>query len=221
MTGATETTWGRTISRLLDVATLVTLAAAIVVAVVPSGFVGQVVARERSAWEARKHWDSLVHMGSAMGAADEPVRWVYFGSYTCEHCRQFQIALERELTLQPELSIAYMHFLPTSLVPRGEVAAACAEPLGHFMPMHRFLYATSAWQAPDADWGAIATSVGIANVDAFAECMDQGRAMQRLHAQREWAERVGVVATPTLLGPDGRPVRGRISAEEALTRRRP
>ncbi|CAN5868421.1 DsbA family protein [soil metagenome] len=133
-----------------------------------------------------------------LGARGFAVVLVEYGDYACAACSEAEPATRLLVaTYGNRLTFAYRHFPLIGVHPYAERAAEAAEAAaaqGQFWEMHRLL--STHWQHLDASTlGCCALTLGL-DMPRFYEAMDDRRYRQRVEAQRESGERLGVRGSP-------------------------
>lgn len=155
-----------------------------------------------------------------LGSEDAPVTLVMFEDPSCPYCRVFHHGNGRASTFdrlvetyvaQGTLRMYYKEFLSAMLWgPYAASAQECAREQGDesFWALTREYYR----EAPELTPTNVASrtleharNLGM-DVDAFEECMADGRGRERVQVEVRQAERAGVGGTPSFLvfGPGGR-----------------
>lgn len=186
----------------VNVAVLAFLAYALVA---PEGLLAKKYARWRSERVTKatieRFWPALTASAPA-GAKDVLVE---FMDYQCPYCRSMYPVVAQWETGSGGTTL-YVH------VPRDEIhpfasaaatAAICAEEQGSFSTMNRYLNTNDSWMAADVKWDNVAAAGGVSDVDAFRQCLDSDRPLERLNHDRAIAEEIGVAGTPTFVSPHG------------------
>lgn len=149
-------------------------------------------------------WNSLSdgtrRSGQALGEGREnPTTAVIFFDYECPFC----LRLEKELQTVAQSGLArgivIRHFpLPSHPAAReGAVAAICADKIGEFQPMHRYL-TSGAWQS-SRDYSEIALAASLTDVEGFEHCLASGFPDSVLAHDKALGDLLRVTGTPTIL----------------------
>lgn len=166
-------------------------------------------------WEERKArietektiadmWTELIEDGARLGTGTDEVI-IEFADYQCPYCGLAHKVLDELLAANSDLAVVYRHMPLTRIHPRAAEAARasiCAEQTGFFNEVHTFLYETDDW-ADESDWVRIAGEAGIVDPTSFMDCLDSDATRNRLARDRRLAERLGLRATPSFVGPGG------------------
>lgn len=137
------------------------------------------------------------------GSADASVEIIEVSDYACSHCRDFN--LEKAEVIEQryvETDVVRWIVLPFGLRDETAVAAEtalCANEQGSFPPYHRALFEqqTTALAFTRDGYLAAAQTAGVADLDAFASCVDSRRYQQAVNDNRLAARQNGVSGTPT------------------------
>ena len=197
MTERGATAGGR--GRVMDVLTLVLLAAAVWVSCLPGSRVRVEVERmlkERHSLAAtRANWTALLQASSPLSANASAPTIVEFAYYECPFCRSSFGAVDSAPTLG--VRVVYVNYpIKSHLHAYGAaLAAVCADAQGRFAEMHRQLMTTTEWLS-DTNWIRQARVAGVRSIDEFQRCLQSEAARERLRAQRALADAIGVDGTP-------------------------
>lgn len=174
----------------------------------PDGLVGSELGKWRKSAETRRAiqdgWAELSGPGHRVGTASGDRVLVEFADYQCPACKQTHLVLD-DLARDLNATVVYRHMPLTTIHPNAggaARAAICAEGQGRFEQMHDRLYATTAWY-DDPNWEREARAAGVPDLAAFAACLESEETSRRLLRDRALAQRLGVRATPTFVGPRG------------------
>src|SRR5690554_4948260 len=156
------------------------------VIIAPAGPVRATLTKLWNDWSNKvainRAWSDLVsggHTATVSGAVDTVV---VFMDFQCPACKLAHDALGVEQDGGARATVVYRHLPLTGIHPNSEGAARaslCAQDQGMVTEMNAVLYETSSWH-DQADWIALADSVGISRMDAFSECMTSERVRDRL-----------------------------------------
>lgn len=154
----------------------------------------------------------------SLGEADTPLTLVEFVDYQCRLCATFHLDILPRLTqefIDPgqlryvarDLPMASLH----PLAEKAAEAAHCADAQGYFWPMHNLLLEHQEGLVVE---GLVEMARGLElNVDAFSECLTDGRYLPSIRRSAEQAERAGILGSPSYIlgqtGADG-VIRGRL-----------
>jgi protein-disulfide isomerase len=144
---------------------------------------------------ARREWDGLKAVASALNNDTATTQVVEISDYECPFCRKTSAAVDS--AVKSGLRVSYLNY-PLPIHPQAEgaaLAAICAESAGRFREMHARLMSTSIWQR-DSNWTREASAAGVEDLRAFGECMKGTAAMRRLSRERALADSIGVQGTP-------------------------
>lgn len=148
-------------------------------------------------------WQTYASEGRRIGPPDAPITIVEFGDYECPACQLFHRAIEiARDQFGDSIALVYRHF-PLDIHPMGQTAARaaeCAAEQGQFAPYHEMLYRNPAWRALGTRaLESFATSAGVADSTAFADCLFSLSEMPTLARDRAAGIQLGVEVTPTVL----------------------
>jgi len=136
------------------------------------------------------------------GQADAPVTMVEVSDFGCVHCTDFHNNTAADLATQfldtgTMRWIALPYALSTTTVPAA-AAALCAGEQDHYFEFADALFAIDPVEAriTAAGYRQAAETVGL-DLDTFDSCMDDGRNLTIVNANREAARSNGVSGTPT------------------------
>lgn len=157
---------------------------------------------------------ALLGGGSAfLGDPGAPVTLVEFGDYQCHFCNVFfhdtEPLLVRDYVQTGKVKMSFKDF---TIIGQDSVGAAhaarCAGEQGMFWEYHDELYGR--WAGENTGWAslpnldAMAAGVGL-DLDAFAQCMAEGRHVAAIEASNSDARALGITGTPAffVVGPGG------------------
>jgi len=150
----------------------------------------------------------------AKGPEDAPVTIVEFSDFQCPYCRTMLPALERvEEVYGDQVRIVFRQFPLTQLHPEAMEAAEaslCAEEQGRFWDMHDAMFANQRALGTD-QLKATARELGL-DGEAFDECLDTNRHVERIVSDLQAGQAVGVRGTPMTFI-NGRALSGTVSFE--------
>ncbi len=157
-------------------------------------------------WQDRRRiadvWDQLAEADSRISSGGRQRTIVEFVDYGCSSCR----SLSRPISNAAELgvTVVYRH-LPTNETHSGSrnaaLAAICAETHGVFAEAHEAMLGDDTWVV-NGNWGGLAERLGVAT-GSFGTCMSGSQAHERLEADRELAEFLGIRESPAFVTPAG------------------
>jgi protein-disulfide isomerase len=128
---------------------------------------------------------------------------VVFSDFECQYCALLHPILDSILEQNPtEVSLVYRHF-PLSVLHAmatpAAIASECAGLVGRFWEFHDALFRTPSLVS-GGEWSAAASQAGIADRDAFSECMtDNDSVDQYVKDDIAAATQLGLNGTPALL----------------------
>lgn len=167
---------------------------------------GGVVSERWRAWqrdrlvekELSEGWQAMTN-----GSGRSPVL-VTFTDYQCQFCRMAEDSIR--LLEEVGVDVIFRHLPLTQIHSRAAEAAAvaiCAEEQDVGGVVHDFLTRTSEWESAGKidEFGPLVALVPAP--DALRACLDSDRPALRLAADAALAERLGIVGTPTFVGPEG------------------
>jgi protein-disulfide isomerase len=148
--------------------------------------------------------DVSAFAGYVMGSDTAPVEIVEYADFTCGACGSFTILQSpdvRQRLVEPGLArLRFRAFALNqgSLLPMN--AADCAGEQGRFWEMHdQLMFGQRDWISANRPMRMIrdyARDIGL-DMDAYDQCMDEGRFMSRIIATREEISSMGIHQTPT------------------------
>jgi protein-disulfide isomerase len=158
--------------------------------------------------------------GTLIGAADAPLKIVEFSDFQCPACARAHTGIADLLADHPgEVAILYRHFPLTTIHPHAFAAALaseCAGEQGRFREYHDQLFARQK-SIGSTSWRIYAADAGIADLDAFDQCVMTSRFRSRVLKDRAAGERALVQGTPAFIF-QGRMVVGAGAPEEIRKR---
>jgi Na+:H+ antiporter, NhaA family len=191
-------------SKLVDVATVVASACAIVV----TGFVvrdalfsGGASARRFEA--ENRHiadWREYSSGGHRIGPSNAATTIVEFGDYQCRACMALAPVLEAVLSAHPDVALIYRHYpLPQHpLAYPSARAAVCVSHQDRFEAFHRLLY-----EKIDSigllSFAEIARRAGATDLSQFESCFSEKDQVPAIERDVAAGQRLGIKGTPTLL----------------------
>jgi serine/threonine-protein kinase len=145
------------------------------------------------------------------GPANAPVKVVEYSDFLCPFCRNLAGAFTDFLPRsQGRIALYYKHYpLEASCNPKLQrtvhegacllaLGGVCAQELGAFWRYHDQVFEKPVEKATREDVARFATQAGL-DAAAFSACLDGSAARDRLAADVQEAQRVGVQSTPTIL----------------------
>lgn len=167
---------------------------------------------QRAKGNVRQAWDEVVRAGPWYSAAPGRDTLVIFSDYECPYCRQLHIRLE---ALQKDGALPPIRYrqLPMPFHSHAKYAArlaVCAEHLGEFAVVHRFLMESDTWQ--EADTVTVPPDLPIKDQHALTVCFHSDFARTSLAVDSVLAERLQLQGTPSVIS------RGGIAIGEAADR---
>lgn len=146
------------------------------------------------------NWRQLSSGASRLGPPDARVSIVMFTDYECSACRISDPVVRRvQAQYAQHVSLTVRHApLPGHLSARpAALSAICAEAQGQFWAMDSALVRARSL-APSALW-SIAKAAGVRDSARFSRCMSGPEAPARLAEDLQHGEKIGIIATPTIL----------------------
>ncbi len=143
----------------------------------------------------------LVGNGQRIGSTDASTVIVFFSDYSCGFCQELHPMLTTLLARYPEhLAVVVKHFLDPSSIALRAVAqgAECAAEQDKFVAYHAAAYSARRVLRYTTGWLQLADSVGVANRDAFEECVRSRKHLGRVASHYQEGRSFGVTATPTM-----------------------
>jgi len=137
-----------------------------------------------------------------------------YSDYECPACAYFAVQvlplLEKEYIDTGKVLLIFHDFQFHPQAPLAAHAAECAREQDRFWEMHETLFAQQSEWSGNQDapslFAQYANGLGL-DTDAFEACMDSGRHVEEIEADRQKGAEVGVDATPYFFV-NGEPVRG-------------
>lgn len=152
---------------------------------------------------ARSHWDELSNTETTLGSRTGAVSAVEFIDYECSYCRELYDTLTQFLRNRPTAGVAVRYLLHRDSASQlAGAAGACAARQGRFDQMHAYLFADTTWMR-SSEWRRVAEAAGVQDTSAWERCVRSRETREALAADREWAEQLRIMGTPTLVTPDG------------------
>ena len=147
-------------------------------------------------------WQRYAVGGHRLGPEKASVTIVEFSDFQCPFCAEIAGTLRSLRSRYPaDLKVIYHHFPLTIVHRRAEEAALaseCAAEQSQFEAFHDLLFAKQAF-LDTMSLTAAAGAVGIANRQAFEECLRSKRYAGRLEQDKEMGKRLRIRGTPTML----------------------
>jgi protein-disulfide isomerase len=152
---------------------------------------------------------------NSLGADTAPITVIEYSDFECGYCRRFYDTTFKqvidEYVKKGKVKVSYKHypFLADSSLPKAHVAE-CAAEQGKFWQMHDVLFSGQIGRGTADEIAAQATELsGSLGMDAtrFGECMKSDAVRQRIAADAQEAQQVGVRGTPSFLI-NGKPLVG-------------
>jgi protein-disulfide isomerase len=148
-------------------------------------------------------WHEYGLSGYRFGPRQAEVVIVEFSDYQCPVCRSFRPVLDRAREhFGDSIAVVYRH-APLERHPMGQVAArsaVCAGRQARFEEYHSRLYRDASWIALGVEaLDALAESIEVPDLEGFSRCVRSLEPLPELEEDREAAERLGLVGTPTVL----------------------
>lgn len=130
-----------------------------------------------------------------LGKADAPVEIIAFSDYRCPYCRELSHTLDQLLERYPEkVRVVYRHYPLHEDSEALAQGALCAADQGQFAAYHDAVFARN---ASGKDVEAIAESLNL-DLARFKTCVDAGDHRERIAADMQEGQRLGITGTPTL-----------------------
>lgn len=147
-----------------------------------------------------RHEITLGHLDPVLGPEDAPILLIEFSDFECPFCqRHFQQVYPQLQSTYPDLiQYVFLDFPLTSIHPNAVPAAEaslCAFEQDAFWPFHDLLFEASQGFSRSA-YESYAAELGL-DLDAFAQCLDDGRYNEEVLADLEQGLEIGVSSTPT------------------------
>lgn len=147
-------------------------------------------------------YDSVPDWRNYTGARDSvipDVTVVFWADFTCRHCRMVAPLLrDFERRYAGEVEIVYRHLPLGATAQHFAVVAECARVLGAFEAIAAEIYERQD-NLEEADDTAIARTVGISDVEGFAECVNHDEPLAIIRRDIEAARDLGIHGTPAIL----------------------
>lgn len=146
-------------------------------------------------------WQPIAAGGTLLGN-DAPVRVVVFSDFECRYCARAATEM-REMRDRSggRIALTFRH-LPLEAIHPNAVAAAlaaeCAAEQGRFEAFHDYLFAHQQ-DIGVRPWAELARAAGVPDAAGFGRCVAEERYRDRVAADMQLAEELGVVGTPTYL----------------------
>lgn len=190
----------------VDVATVVVLALAVVVASVPGGALNTEIhgwlTRRRLAATVRREWPVLQRWAAPLYIQAGAPDLVEFADYQCPFCRQDQPTVDSALAHGVRVAVLQR---PLSIHPRAipaALAAICAVAAGEFPAVHHFLMHSDQWIKSSAPT-IIPDGASAKAKETYAACDVAASTQHLLNEQLAIADSLGIAATPTFVSPRG------------------
>lgn len=145
-------------------------------------------------------WRYLTENRHVVGNAAAPIKIIEFVDYECPACRDLEPKLQKSLRAHPKrfALIRYDFPLP-KLHPHAYKAAIAAECAARQDDFEKYRHALFKASFDKIDFAKLAGQYGVRNIDAFTACFEQGKTTERVDADRDVGERLGIRGTPTLV----------------------
>ncbi len=150
----------------------------------------------------RRAWEEVSHGGywyNPPQSAVPPDTVVVFSDYECPYCRQLHRTLVEVSRTRTLPAIRYRQF-PLPMHDRARLAAriaVCAARSGDFMPVHRYLMETSAWQTEDSS--ALTAAIPVRDTVALIACLESSYPDRLIADDSAVAARLAIRGTPTIV----------------------
>lgn len=149
----------------------------------------------------------------SLGKEDAPITVIAFSDYRCLYCRDLSHSLDQLLERYPhEVRVVYRHFPLQEESEALAQGALCAADQGKFHAYHAAVFERGA-RAKDVE--AIAAALKL-DLNAFKACLTAGTHSERIAADLQEGQRLGIQGTPTLFV-DGLRLRGAQSLQRLST----
>ena len=163
-------------------------------------YLGSLRAKYRATIDLDPPRFDVAAVGPSRGPADAPVVLVLFADFQCPFCTKMIPALDSLLEKHPsDVRLVYRHFPLTGLHPNAmgaALASVCAAEQDRFWPAYQAMYKdTKALDPPQLRATLIAAGLDGAKYDA---CLTRPDVRQRVDADVQEAERIGLSGTPAL-----------------------
>lgn len=219
------------IARVLNIASLVVIAAALIFAVrvitAPSD-VG--ITYDAAGRRVPAVFLQAASSGHRLGPEEAPTVLLLYSDYFCSFCSEFDLVLQRIRRRYPEhLAIIVKPFTPlgTGTDAKMFLAAECAADQGVFEAFHSMGLRLRGLGGRAAGWKAVADSVKVPDRGLLDQCVGTALHAQRIEVAYDEGRALGVTGTPTFFV-NGVPYVGSYDFAEldsivalALPRRRP
>lgn len=147
-----------------------------------------------TAWE-----DHLGGMRVFTDGGDPAATMVVFSDYRCAYCADTDRLLQGLSTVRNgNLEVRYRHFPMSSLSRGAALAVLCSQDQDGGASMHGQLFA-SRDSIGFISWSGFGARAGVRDTVALGRCMKGNEHATTLRADREAAEELGVLSTPTIL----------------------
>jgi protein-disulfide isomerase len=137
-----------------------------------------------------------------LGKADAPNLVIDYFSLTCPHCANFQIAvlpgLRREWIDTGKARFVYRHFPSDSIATHASELAECAGPSRFFDTMDALLRSQVDWLTANDPEDAMVRILAAKGIAATGKCFADDRLLDRIVADVQSGQTLGVNQTPTL-----------------------
>lgn len=155
-----------------------------------------------SAWSTVADWKTFTSRAQRTGPESPTVILTVFSDFQCPYCAQLATSVDSILARYPsDVSMDFRHFPITAIHPHAKsaaLAAECARDQGRFKQYHDALF-SSQQRIGSVEWTRFAVEAGVPDTAALARCLEDARALQRLHADSVAAAQLQVRGTPTIL----------------------
>ena len=147
-------------------------------------------------------WRNLAAAGRRIGPDDARVTIIEFSDFQCPFCADLHENLKRIRERYPtEVAVVYRHFPLVKVHPFAENAAHASERAaeqGRFEAFQSALFRNQGLIGI-AEWTVYARAAEITDLPRFQECYEHRTHASRLAEDIAAGERLGVIATPTVL----------------------
>lgn len=146
-------------------------------------------------------WEEIREAGVRTGNSTASVEVVEFVDLECPFCRRSHLAfMDAMEKLGDDVAYIFVHD-PLASHRFSRLAAAgaeCAHVQGRFID-----FLQSAFTAQDSlgliPWESLARRAGVPNIDEFSHCLHYADPSERIEAGRLLGDRIGILATPTVI----------------------